>query len=97
MSVKDLNIKTQTYCLFRDIINMKEFDPNNVKIYEKSYKNILICHITYNYERFKIRKSSVNLSYLMLNRIIGCFEEIIVNKHLTLVPPNESKDKIKNV
>ena len=47
MSVKDLNIKTQTYYLFGNIINMKEFDPNNVKIYEKSNKNILICHIAY--------------------------------------------------
>ena len=33
----------------------------------------------------------------MLNRIIGYFEEINGNKHLTLVSPNESKDKIKNV
>ena len=25
-----------------DIINVKNFDPNNIKIDEKSYKNILI-------------------------------------------------------
>ena len=28
--------------LFVDIVNIKNFDPNNIKIHEKSYKNILI-------------------------------------------------------
>ena len=32
----------------------------------------------------------------MLNRINGYFEEINGSKYLTLVPSNESKDKIKN-
>ena len=46
MSVKDINIEINTYCFFDDIINIKDFDPNNIKVDEKSYKNILICLFT---------------------------------------------------
>ena len=40
--VKDISIKHHTYYFFDDIINMKNFDPNNNNVFEKSYKNILI-------------------------------------------------------
>ena len=43
--VKDINIKSRTYYFFNDIINMENFDPNNIKIEERSYKNILIYYI----------------------------------------------------
>ena len=35
MSVKDINIKNCTYYFFEDIININEFDPNNIKLDEK--------------------------------------------------------------
>ena len=45
--VKDIDIKSCTYHFFNDIINIKNFDPNNIKIDEKSYKDILIYFIGY--------------------------------------------------
>ena len=45
--VKDKDIKSHTHYFFNDIINMKKFDPNNIKIDEKSNKNILIYCIGY--------------------------------------------------
>ena len=45
--VKDIGIKNHTYYFFNDIINIKKFDPNNSKLDEKSYKNILIYYIGY--------------------------------------------------
>ena len=42
--VKEIDIKKQTYYFFDDIINIKNFDANNVKIDEKSYKNTLIYY-----------------------------------------------------
>ena len=45
--VKDINIKNCIYSFFNDIINIKDFDPNNIKIDEKLYKNILIYYIGY--------------------------------------------------
>ena len=40
--IKDIDIKNRTYYFFSDMINIKIFDPNEIKIDKKSYKNILI-------------------------------------------------------
>ena len=45
--IKDIDIKIRTYFFFDDIINVKSFDPSNVKLDEMSYKNILIYYIGY--------------------------------------------------
>ena len=67
--IKDLSIKNHTYYFFDDIINIKNFDPNNIKINEKSYKNILIYNIGYvtikNSKYVKI--NSVNPLYLIFS------------------------------
>ena len=43
---KNISIENHTYYFF-DINNIKVFDPNNIKIDEKSYKNILIYYLGY--------------------------------------------------
>ena len=72
---------------------MKKFDPNNIKMDEKSYKNILIYYIGYvtikNLKYVKI--NSINPLSLFINKVNVYFEEIIKNKYLTLLPTNESK------
>ena len=95
--VKDINIKNHTYYFFDYIINIKDFDPNNIKIDEKSNKNILICYIAYRTikDLKYIEINSVNPLYLMFNKMNGYFEENNENKYLTLVPPNENKEKIQ--
>ena len=45
--VKDIDIKNRTYYFFNDIINIENFDLNNIKIDEKSYKDIFINYIGY--------------------------------------------------
>ena len=44
---KNLDIKKHTYYFSNDIINIKNFDLNNIKIDEKSCKDILIYDIGY--------------------------------------------------
>ena len=44
---KNLDIKNHTYYFSNDIINIKNFDLNNIKIDEKSCKDILIYDIGY--------------------------------------------------
>ena len=39
--VKDIDIKNRSYYFSNDIINTENFDRNNIKIDETSYKNIL--------------------------------------------------------
>ena len=45
--IKDTDTKNHIYYFFDDTINIKHFGPNNIKIGEKSYKNILIYYIGY--------------------------------------------------
>ena len=44
---KDVDIKNHTYYFFDDIINIKNFHPNNIAIDEKPYRDILIYYIGY--------------------------------------------------
>ena len=46
-NIKEINIKNRTYYFFNDMINIKDFDPNLLKIDKKSYKNIDIYYIGY--------------------------------------------------
>ena len=95
--VKDINIKIWTHYFFNDIINIESFDPNNIKIDEKSYKNILTYYMGDMTIKEYIKIYSVNPLYLIFRYANGYFEGINGNKYLTLVPTNDSKGKIKKV
>ena len=84
---KDIDIKNHMYYFFNDIINMKNFDPNKIKIDEKSYKNILIYCIGYvTIKDLKyVKINSVKPLYLIINKMNGYFKEINKNKNSTLV------------
>ena len=78
--VKQINIKNWTYYFHNDMINLKTFELNLLKIDKKSYKNIG----TYNIGYTTIKKIdncesiySVNLSYLQVNHANGYIEEKI--------------------
>ena len=48
MIIRDINIKKTKYTtFFDDIINVKDFDLNNVRIDKKSYENILIFYVAH--------------------------------------------------
>ena len=47
IKVKDINMKIRTYYFFNDIINIKNFDPNNIRIGETSYEIFLIYYLGY--------------------------------------------------
>ena len=93
--IKYIDIKNHTYYFLDDIITIKNFHPNNIKIEEKSCKNILIYYIRYVTIKDSkyVKINSVNLLYLIFNKVNEYFEEINGNKYLTLVPTNENKEK----
>ena len=76
--IKDIDIKSHTYFFFDDIINIKNFDPNKIKIDAKSNKDILIYYIGYvTIEDLKyVKSNSLNPLYLIINKVNGYFEEI---------------------
>ena len=56
--VKYISIKNCAYYFFNDIVNIKNFDPNNIKIVEKSYKNFFfLLHWICNDQKLKICKN----------------------------------------
>ena len=60
MIVKDINIKNRSYYFINDIINIKDFGPDIIKIDEKSNKHILIYYIGYVISKKKLKFYSVN-------------------------------------
>ena len=96
--VKQLNFKNQTYYFYNDTINLKDFEPNLLKIDKKSYKNIDIYYIGYitikkidDYESIY----SVNPLYLRINHASGYIEEKNGNKYLILLM--KTKKYLKNM
>ena len=75
------------------MININNFDVNNIKIDEKLYKNTFVQYIGYvtikDLKYIKINK--VNPLYLIFGKVNEYFEEINRNKYLTLVPTTRSK------
>ena len=96
---KDIDIKNRTNYFFNEIINIKNFDRNDIKIDEKSYKNIFIYYTGYLTikDSKNVKINSVNPLYLIFINVKGQFEEINENKYLTLVPTNVSKEKNEKI
>ena len=94
-SVKDINIKSRTYYFLNSTTYVENFDPSNIKIDEKLYKNILIYYIGYVTIKRELKMYSINSLYLIFSKLNGYFEKINGNKYLTLVRTNESKEKTK--
>ena len=46
-NIKQINIKNRTYCVFNNMIHIKNFDSSLLKIDKTSYKNIEIYYIGY--------------------------------------------------
>ena len=85
--VKELNKKNQTYYYYNDIINIKNFHSNLLRIDKKQYKDIGIYYIGY----ITVKKignceniNSVNPLYLMIHSATGYFKEKYGEKYLVL-------------
>ena len=92
---KQINIKNRTYYFYNDQIDLKDFDARLLKIDKKDYNEIDIYYIGY----VTIKKiadynniNSVNPLYLMINEMIGHFEEKNENKYLVLDEIDENKE-----
>ena len=96
--VKQIKIKNWTYYFYNDIINLKGFDSNLLKIDKKSYNSIDIYYIGYtiikkidDYESIY----SVNPLYLCINHASGYIEEKNGNKYLIFDSVDENKEVLK--
>ena len=76
-TIKEINIKYRTYYFYDDIINIKNFGSNLLKIDKRLYKNIDIYYIGYitrkNSDYVKI--NSVKSLYLIIDKVDGFIDE----------------------
>ena len=93
--IKQINIKNCTYYFYNDQIDFKDFDAKLLKIDKIDYNEIDIYYIGY----VTVKKigdynniNSVNPLYLIINEMIGHFEEKNENKYLVLDEIDENKE-----
>ena len=93
--VKQINIKNRSYYFYNDQINLKDFDTRLLKVDKKECNQIEIYYTGY----VTVKKiancnniNSVNPLYLMINEMIGHFEEKNENKYLVLDDVDENKE-----
>ena len=95
--IKQINVKSWTYYFYNDRIDLKSFDAKLLTIDIKDYE-IEIYYIGY----VTVKKidncnniNSVNPLYLMIDEMIGHFEEKNENKYLVLDDVDENKEVSK--
>ena len=96
--VKQIDIKNRTYYFYNDMIDIKKFDSNLLKIDKKSYKDIGIYNTGYitikkidDYKNIYI----VNPLYLTITHASGYIEKKGVNKYLVSDSMDENKELLK--
>ena len=89
-----INIKNRTYYFYNDQIDLKDFDARLLKFDKRDYNETDIYYIGY----VTIKKigdynniNRVNPLYLMINQMIGRFDEKNENKYLVLDEIDENK------
>ena len=95
---EQINKENRTYYFYNNQINWKDFHAKLLKINKKDYKGIDIYYIGY----VTVKKianchniNSVNPLYLMIDEMIGHFEEKNENKYLVLDDVDENKEVLK--
>ena len=96
--VTQINIKNRTYYFYNDTINLKNFEPKQLKIDRKSEKNIGIYNTGYStikriddYENIY----SVNPLYLNVNHAQGYIEEKNESKYLIFDSTDENIELLR--
>ena len=88
MAIRQLNIKSKTYYFYNDLINIKYFNNNKLKIDKKGVLGNDVCYIGYITKKPQWHVFSVNPLYLMINKIKGHFEEADGDKYLIISSEN---------
>ena len=97
---KELNIKNQTYYFYNDMINIKHFHSNLLKIDKKSHKDIDIYYIGYvTIKSFADCENihSVNPLYLLINSATRYFKKENDEKYLILDSTNKYDEVLSEI
>ena len=88
MAIRQLNIEGRTYYFYNDLINIKDFNTNNLKLDEKCVLGNDVYYISYITKKLQYNISSVNPLYLMIIKIKWHFEKVDRDKYLIISSEN---------
>ena len=88
MAIRQLNIEDRTCYFYNDLINVKNFNINNLKLDKKNVLGNDVYYIGYITKKPQWDVNRVNPLYLMINRIKGHFEEKDGDKYLIISSEN---------
>ena len=77
-TTKELNIKNKTYYFWNDLINLKDFNPELLKLDKKESININIYYIGYVTKNADYNIDGINPLYLLVDKLDGFMEEKMV-------------------
>ena len=92
VKTKQLNIKNRTYYFHNDLINLKDFDPNLLKLDKKSSMDISIYYISYVTKKPEYNIDSVNPLYLLISELDGFIKENNGSKYLNIALTDSNND-----
>ena len=78
MATRQLNIKNRSFHFYNDLINILNFEANNLKLDKKTSLGLDIYYIGYVDRKPEWQVNSVNPLYLMINRFYGTISKKIV-------------------
>ena len=98
---KEINIRNHSYYFYNDIIDLENFNSNNLKLDKKTYKDLDVYNIGY----VTIKKigdcydvNSINQLYLRINNASGHIEEKgWTDKYLVFDLTDKNKELLKNI
>ena len=73
MTTRQLNIKNRLYYFYNDLINVLNFEANNLKLDKKNSLGLDIFYIGYVDKKTDWNVNSVNPLYLMINRVLWIY------------------------
>ena len=75
ITTRQLNIKNRYYYFYNDLINILNFEANNLKLDKKNSLGLDIYYIGYVDKKPDWNVNSVNPTYLLTNKVYGTFSE----------------------
>ena len=88
MAIRHLNIESRTYYFHSDLINIKSFNNNNLKLDKKTVLGNDVYYIGYITRKPQWNVNKVYPLYLTINKIKGHFKEVDGEKYLIISSEN---------
>ena len=95
VTIKQMNVKSRTYYLCNDLINIKNFDSSLLKLDKTSFKNTAIYYIGYITKKDEYKVYSVNPLYLLVDEIDSFIEEKERSKYLNIASTDSNSEVLK--